>query len=792
MTSSLQTATKEDGVTPADPFDDGAGSIRADRAVRPTLTFDVAAADYFAAETDPLNWVDLNLPSIDAIEMPRRGLDDPVRPERQRHPTRRSRRARPRLRARRSRSRRPPGVSPPAARWRSTSTISGEDLADGQYFGSITLDPASSANRDLHPGGVHQDAGRRHALAQLRADVDRHRCIRGLPGGGAELLPERGERRTERVEPRRSGVVDRERLLRRDPERDRVLVQRLVGRRGRAARSIRSTRAAHPRAICRWPTSTSIRSPGPVMRRSPTSASRASSSGRRRTHEVGLVSDGYAVIGGGDSSDVTFNPQDLPDPSRPNNVVAPFWTDLNTEFGGEMRIGSLTDGISSWLVLEWSEVSFYSTTDTVSFQIWIQTGATESVTFVYGADVPTTGDPGAGGVGLQIGGGEPRWIERRGTDAGPGPGFRLDRHDLASRGGRGRDHHVRRRGQLRREPPAGRPDDERCHDGNDRREGGDHGRLLSHASGNASGDQHDERPGRPAGPLGLVASAGDLPAELLSIATRAARVGGATIVAAGRTREGVEKSAGDYVTAVDGASERAIAGFLSEVTPDDPARRRGARRCHRRPLLAGRPAGRHHELPPRLPDRRRLGRARGGGPTDGRGRGGAVPPRDVRRSGGPRRHGRASGRPGAAARGRRRAADQAVVGTGFPFRHKEVLPRYYRALYAALERFEDLRRPGAAALDLAWVAAGVFDGFFELALGPWDVAAGAVLIRRPAVSVDRLGRRRRRLVRRHPRRTARRPRRTPPDRRRGMTRSSTLRTWAEAPLPSSMPGTSPP
>jgi myo-inositol-1(or 4)-monophosphatase len=47
---------------------------------------------------------------------------------------------------------------------------------------------------------------------------------------------------------------------------------------------------------------------------------------------------------------------------------------------------------------------------------------------------------------------------------------------------------------------------------------------------------------------------------------------------------------------------------------------------------------------------------------------------------------------------------------------------------AALRTFEDLRRPGAAALDLAWVAAGVFDGFFELALAPWDVAAGGLLI----------------------------------------------------------------
>jgi myo-inositol-1(or 4)-monophosphatase len=74
------------------------------------------------------------------------------------------------------------------------------------------------------------------------------------------------------------------------------------------------------------------------------------------------------------------------------------------------------------------------------------------------------------------------------------------------------------------------------------------------------------------------------------------------------------------------------------------------------------------------------------------------------------------------------APETAVVGTGFPFRHKERLPDYLRVMLPALERFEDLRRPGAVALDLAWVASGVFDGFFELGLAPWDVAAGALLI----------------------------------------------------------------
>ena len=70
-----------------------------------------------------------------------------------------------------------------------------------------------------------------------------------------------------------------------------------------------------------------------------------------------------------------------------------------------------------------------------------------------------------------------------------------------------------------------------------------------------------------------------------------------------------------------------------------------------------------------------------------------------------------------------------VVATGFPFRRKERLPRYLEVFGRALTRFEDLRRAGAASLDLAYVGAGVFDGFFELGLGIWDIAAGALLVR---------------------------------------------------------------
>lgn len=71
---------------------------------------------------------------------------------------------------------------------------------------------------------------------------------------------------------------------------------------------------------------------------------------------------------------------------------------------------------------------------------------------------------------------------------------------------------------------------------------------------------------------------------------------------------------------------------------------------------------------------------------------------------------------------------RAVLATGFPFRNKQRLERYLPVMEAALRRFEDLRRAGAAALDLAFTASGVFDGFFELGLGTWDVAAGAALV----------------------------------------------------------------
>ena len=72
----------------------------------------------------------------------------------------------------------------------------------------------------------------------------------------------------------------------------------------------------------------------------------------------------------------------------------------------------------------------------------------------------------------------------------------------------------------------------------------------------------------------------------------------------------------------------------------------------------------------------------------------------------------------------------ALIGTGFPYRSNvEWLPKYMPMLQAVMENTAGVRRPGSAALDLGYVAAGRLDGFWEFGLSVWDIAAGALLIR---------------------------------------------------------------
>jgi myo-inositol-1(or 4)-monophosphatase len=77
----------------------------------------------------------------------------------------------------------------------------------------------------------------------------------------------------------------------------------------------------------------------------------------------------------------------------------------------------------------------------------------------------------------------------------------------------------------------------------------------------------------------------------------------------------------------------------------------------------------------------------------------------------------------------RRGLEGALIGTGFPYRSKDKVESYAKMLVSVLSETAGVRRPGAASIDLAWLAAGRYDGFWEFGLNTWDIAAGSLLLR---------------------------------------------------------------
>ncbi|HEY2825002.1 MAG TPA: inositol monophosphatase family protein, partial [Gemmatimonadales bacterium] len=80
-----------------------------------------------------------------------------------------------------------------------------------------------------------------------------------------------------------------------------------------------------------------------------------------------------------------------------------------------------------------------------------------------------------------------------------------------------------------------------------------------------------------------------------------------------------------------------------------------------------------------------------------------------------------------------------LIGTGFPFRALHLMPQYLRHFEAISAATSGIRRAGAASLDLVDVAAGRLDGFWELDLAPWDVAAGSLMVREAGGIVTNTG-----------------------------------------------------
>jgi hypothetical protein len=123
---------------------------------------------------------------------------------------------------------------------------------------------------------------------------------------------------------------------------------------------------------------------------------------------LAVTSNGYVVVGGGTGQDLIFMPQTFPNMARPNNVLAPYWTDLNPPAGAAgsgVRIAVLTDNVTGndWIVVDWENVPVFTSGAPRSFQMWIglvgNTPAGDDITFAYGGNI----GPGDGPSGLNSG-----------------------------------------------------------------------------------------------------------------------------------------------------------------------------------------------------------------------------------------------------------------------------------------------------------------------------------------------------------------------------------------------------
>lgn len=207
----------------------------------------------------------------------------------------------------------------------------------------------------------------------------------------------------------------------------------------------------------------------------------------------------------------------------------------------------------------------------------------------------------------------------------------------------------------------------------------------------------------------------------------AARAGAAVLREAGLgLRAGASKGPGDWVTEFDRASEEAILQVLARRTPGVPVLAEEAGGRWQPTMWAVDPLDGTTNFTRGLPAVGvSVGLLRDGIPELGCV---VAPWLDLEIAGGRGVGARLNGQDLPPLERADRPVEAAIVATGAPFRHKERLPRYTPVALGAQRRFEDLRRIGAAALDLSWCAAGQLDGYFELGLGTWDLAAGAAVL----------------------------------------------------------------
>jgi hypothetical protein len=106
--------------------------------------------------------------------------------------------------------------------------------------------------------------------------------------------------------------------------------------------------------------------------------------GTQRWTRIGIVSNGYAVVGGVEQFDVSAAPQALPSPQAPNNVLAPFWTDLEGRDGRDLYAATITDADGKqYAVFQWNVQLLGRSSEPRVFQLWVGLSGSQEIYFVY-------------------------------------------------------------------------------------------------------------------------------------------------------------------------------------------------------------------------------------------------------------------------------------------------------------------------------------------------------------------------------------------------------------------------
>jgi subtilisin family serine protease len=381
MTTGITKVVKEDRTTPADPFDMGGGRINLTVAGNPGLTIDETAARMAALGNDPVNAVQLNLPSINAPIMP--GQLTVIRTVKNVSGARQTYDVRTKAPAKTIITVLPSRFTLNAGQSTQLSIIILSDApANGQYFGEVQLKPKTQGLPALHLPV---------AFVTKQGDVS-------LTSSCSPTSIAVQQTSTCTITATNNSFTNTTANLKSIADIN-VLIASANGATVVNPLLAVKNNVALPGA---QPGTPSIApDPGNVIGYIPLDAFGGTLvapigdeqfinlnvpaykyNGLTYT-SVGVDSNGYIVPGGGTSEDNNCcNLTQIPDPARPNNILAPFWTDLDGTGAPGILANVLTDGVASWLVVEW-RVNDFGTLNQRVFQTWIGVDGTQDIQFAY-------------------------------------------------------------------------------------------------------------------------------------------------------------------------------------------------------------------------------------------------------------------------------------------------------------------------------------------------------------------------------------------------------------------------